>query len=355
MDREESRAVIKFLTLQGKSYTDVHRSMVEVYGDKAPSTSTCFRWNLEFRRGRESCKDDPHTGRPKSATDEETVAIVKKVLDEDRRQTIQKIADKVEISVGSTYTIIRFVLKMTRVAVRWVPRFLTDGQRQKRVDASEKNLRKYEEDKAAFITAITTQDESFLNWYEPESKQESSQWRTREEGPPLKFKKVASAGKVLGSIFWDREGVIKSDYIEQGNTVNGPLYAQEIRDLRNDIKEKRRGKLSTGVLYLHDNAPAHTSRTATAAIRQAGFQVLDHPPYSPDLAPSDFHLFPNLKKHLRGTRYESNQEVIQVVEDWFQRQSEDFWSEAFEKLIHRYERCIEVQGQYVEKQDNLCD
>ena len=64
------------------------------------------------------------------------------------------------------------------------------------------------------------------------------------------------------------------------------------------IKSKRRGKLTAGVLVLHDNAPAHKSRVASAAIHQSGFEELNHPPYSPDLAPSDYFLFANLKREL---------------------------------------------------------
>ena len=66
--------------------------------------------------------------------------------------------------------------------------------------------------------------------------------------------------------------------------------------LREDIKQKRRGELSAGVLLLHDNAPARKSSTLRAAIKKYGFVELNHPSYSPDLAPSDYFLFRNLKK-----------------------------------------------------------
>lgn len=355
MDRQESRHVIKFLTLQGKTYNEVHDSMVDVYGDKAPSAATCFRWHREFERGRETVTDESRCGRPKSATDRLHIEIVKKILDEDRRQTVRQVANRAGISRMSAFRIIHDDLEMTRVCARFVPRFLTDQHRRRRVEASTRNLEKYDEERSKFFKGITTQDETWLHHYEPESKDQSSQWRTREEGAPIKFKAVASAGKVMSSVFWDSKGILIDDYLEDKNTVTGVYYAKEIEDLRESIKEKRRGKLTSGVLYLQDNAPAHTSHIATAAIRLAGFDLLDHPAYSPDLAPSDFHLFPKLKKDIRGKHYESNSEVISVVKDWYDRQSEEFWLEAFEKLIGRYEKCIELEGHYVEKHDNFCD
>ena len=62
------------------------------------------------------------------------------------------------------------------------------------------------------------------------------------------------------------------------------------------LKEKRRGKVTKGVLFLHDNAPAHQALTTQKKVAYLGFQCLDHPPYSPDLASSGYHLFPGLKK-----------------------------------------------------------
>ena len=76
--------------------------------------------------------------------------------------------------------------------------------------------------------------------------------------PPMKTKRVHSAGKVMASIFWDSQGVIMSEYLEQGRMINGAYYAGELRRLRQEITRKRRGKLIRGVLLLQDNTPAHT-------------------------------------------------------------------------------------------------
>ena len=91
----------------------------------------------------------------------------------------------------------------------------------------------------------------------------------------------------------------------QKTTITGQTYANTITALREAIKEKRRGKLSAGVLLLHDNAPVHMSAKSQAAIRQCGFQQLNHPPYSPDLAPSDYFLFRVMKKFLRVNDFQA--------------------------------------------------
>jgi len=85
--------------------------------------------------------------------------------------------------------------------------------------------------------------------------------------------------------------------------MSGQYYASLLLKLRNAIKEKRRGMPTQRVWLLHDNAPIHKSMTAQEAVRDCGFVQLDHPAYSPDLTPSDYFPFRNLKSHLRGVHY----------------------------------------------------
>ena len=82
------------------------------------------------------------------------------------------------------------------------------------------------------------------------------------------------------------------DYLEQGRTINGAYYAAELRRLRQEIAKQRREKLTRGVLLLQDNAFAYTSQVTMTAATECGFEVLPHPSYSPDVAPSDFYLIP---------------------------------------------------------------
>ena len=117
------------------------------------------------------------------------------------------------------------------------------------------------------------------------------------------------------SILRNSQGVIMIDYLQQGRTMNGIYYAGEWW-LRQEIARKRQGKLTHGVLLLQDNATAHTSQVAMTAATECGFTIYPHPPYPPDMAPSDFYLFPKLKFHLRGTQNGSNKGVIEAVNEY---------------------------------------
>ena len=101
------------------------------------------------------------------------------------------------------------------------------------------------------------------------------------------------------------------------------------------------------ILLLHDNARPHTARATIDALEMMKFEVLSHPPYSPDLAPCNFHFFPHLKRDLKGTHFTSDDEVKQAVTSWIKQRTE-FFIDGMRKLVLRWEKCIERQGDYVE-------
>ena len=147
----------------------------------------------------------------------------------------------------------------------------------------------------------------------------------------------------MATIFWDCQGVVLIDFLPRGTTMTGQYYAALLGRLREAVKKERRGKLSRGVLLLHDNAPPHTSHLATSAIHNCGFEVLTHPPYSPDLAPSDFHLFANLKKVLGGSRFTQESEAKAFVTEWLTEQTHDFYLHGIRTLLKRWQKCIDVR------------
>jgi histone-lysine N-methyltransferase SETMAR len=80
-----------------------------------------------------------------------------------------------------------------------------------------------------------------------------------------------------------------------------------------------------------------------------GYAILPHPPYSPDLAWSNFFLFPWLKKQLRGKRFQDDDDVISAVEYFLNSQNETFYEQGIQQLMHRWRKCVALQGAYVEK------
>ena len=116
---------------------------------------------------------------------------------------------------------------------------------------------------------------------------------------------------------------------------------------RTFFKEKRRGEVIKGFLVLHDIASSHRTLASHKKLHYLGFQCLDHLPYSPDLAPSDHHLFRGLKKQVKGHHFSSDADVIAVAETSLVGQSSEFVS-VLQRLEQQVKKCIELRGEFVE-------
>jgi len=100
--------------------------------------------------------------------------------------------------------------------------------------------------------------------------------------------------KKFSPTFFGINCILLIDYLPKGQTVNAEYYLSLLVQLKDILKEKRRGKVTKVVLFLHDNTPAHQALATQNKLAYLGFQCLDHPHYSLYLAPSDYHLFPGL-------------------------------------------------------------
>ena len=148
-------------------------------------------------------------------------------------------------------------------------------------------------------------------------------------------------------IFRNKEGVLLTEYLPRGTTISGSYYASIIERLHSVIVEKGRSKVSHEVLLLHDNAPIGKCKFVQAAIRQAGFIELNHPTYSLDIAPANYHPLSNLKKFVRLKNFSSDDEAVTVVEDYLTDPHSEFFCKGIQSLHDRWQRAVASEGQYI--------
>jgi histone-lysine N-methyltransferase SETMAR len=133
-------------------------------------------------------------------------------------------------------------------------------------------------------------DKTWLYHYNQETKQQSMEWR-HSSPRPKKFRVQKSAGKVLTSIFLDQDGILIIHYLPKGQAINAEYYSSLLVRVKNILKEICCGVgRSPRGSFLHDNALDHQALATQKQLAYLGLQCLDHPPYSPDLAPLEYHL-----------------------------------------------------------------
>ena len=201
-------------------------------------------------------------------------------------------------------------------------------------------LTQYSEEGDNFLSHVVTVDETWVSHATPESKQQSMEWRHTSSPTKMKFKQTTSTWKIMCTVFWDRKGILLVDFLPQRSTINAGVYRDTLKKLHRAIQNKRRGMLSRGVVMIHDLPLPHTAATTQNLITTFGWEQFDHPPNSPDLAPSDFHLFLHLQSFLAGRQFHDENEVKEAVTTCFASQAVSFYDEGIKKLVQRYDKCL---------------
>ena len=149
--------------------------------------------------------------------------------------------------------------------------------------------------------------------------------------------------------FFDSTGMIYMHWVPTGQAVNKEYYVEVLRESRKRFRRKRPAFFKSGQWHFHkDNTPVHKSILVTNYLTKMGIKTVPHPPYSPDLAPCDFCLFPNLKKKLRDCRYETIEEMKEAVMKIIDTLTQEDYNGAFQKLLEWYNKCIAAGGDYFE-------
>ncbi|KAJ4434289.1 hypothetical protein ANN_22841 [Periplaneta americana] len=162
-----------------------------------------------------------------------------------------------------------------------------------------------------FLNTVITGDESWVFGYDPGTKRQSSQWKHPESPRPKKARQVRSKIKVMLTVFFDVRGIVHHEYAPEGQMVTKEYYHDVLRRLRDAVRRKRPDMWTANNWHLHhDNAPAHSSQLIHTFLAKHGITTVHQPPYSPDLAPCDFWLFPKLKTPLKGSHFESREEIM---------------------------------------------
>ena len=227
---------------------------------------------------------------------------------------------------------------MQTIYTKFVPRVLREDQKERCYDSRE--MVELINSDPPVLDALVTYDESWIYCYDPEKHAGSPR--------PKKARQSKSTHKLLMIPFFDSTGMIYMHWVPTRQTVNKEYYVEVLREFRKRFRWKRPALFKLGQGHFHqDNAPVHNSILVTDYLTKMGIKTVPQPPYSPDLAPCDFWLFPKLKEKLRGCRYETIEEMKEAVMKVIDTLTQEDFHGAFQKLLERY-KCIAAGGDYFE-------
>jgi histone-lysine N-methyltransferase SETMAR len=142
-------------------------------------------------------------------------------------------------------------------------------------------------------------------------------------------------------------GIWKGFYelLRPNKNINSEVYCQQLDRVNECLKEKRPHLINRkGIVFHQDNARPHVSKMKQKKIKELNWEILDHLPYSLDLAPSDYHLFRLLQNHLNNKKFERFEEVSDAVLAYFESKPKSFYKAGIEKLVTLWETVIASNG-----------
>jgi histone-lysine N-methyltransferase SETMAR len=240
---------------------------------------------------------------------------------------------------------------MKKVCAKMVPKNLSEDQKLNREERCQNVLEKTEED-PDFLNSVITCDETWLFQYDPDTKRQLMQWKTTHSPRPKKAQMSKSKIKTMLVVFFDIQGIIMTQYVPPGQTMNQTYYIELLTKLRGKIRRKRPELWKNGWILHQDNALAHSALLVRQFLAKKQVPVLHHAPYSPDLAPCDFFLFPRSKHSLKGTHFQSTEDIQRKMTDLLKGFTQNDFQKCFHAWKERMQHCIEAQGNYFEG-DNL--
>ncbi len=237
---------------------------------------------MHFASGETDTKDRPRPGQPRRSHSDEQIRAAQAIVDEEKRISVRELADRMDISVGSAHKLLKDDLKLQKKALKFVPRVLTDDQKEMRHSLCEENLWLVRAD-PGLLDRIITGDESWFSVFEPELKSKSAMWLQKGEACPKKALRSRQVKHTMVELFFDSSGLVNIEFLPPKMTVTSSVYIGVLSRLRESIR-CRRPHLWVANLYrlLHDNAPGHKVNHTVARMMETQMFEISHPPYSPD-------------------------------------------------------------------------
>ncbi len=252
------------------------------------------------------------------------IDVLKQLIEEDPRLTTLYLAERLGCSHTTVETHLAELGKTWKYGV-WIPHDLSLHQLQHRVDTCMQLMtshRNYQ-----WLRNLITGDEKWVLYVNYTRKR---QWLgVGQTGLPTP-KNDLHPKKIMLSVWRGVKGIIHWELLPPDCTITADLYCQQL----DRVAGKLQGKQGR-IYFLHDNARPHIVKSTREKLLKLGWVTLPHPPYSPDLASTDYHLFCSLSNHLHEKKFDDENDLKMDLVNFFGKRSQDFYERGILSLPER--------------------
>lgn len=322
---------------KGTGATTATKNICDVYPG-ALDVRKCQRWFSKFKSGNFDLSDSHRPGRPATLDND----VLRAQVEANPCQTIEELSSTLNQPWSTIQEHLQQIGKVSRAGV-WVPHNLSEENKANR--STTCNLLLQRNKTEAFFDRLITGDEKWVLYDNPKRKR---QWLSQNESPRSTAKPGLHPKKALLCVWWSIRGIVHLELLKYGQTVNSDLYCEQLDRLNQSLVEKCPAIVNRrGVILQHDNARPHCAKRTLEKINGLGWEVLPHPAYSPDIAPSDFHLFRSLQHFLSDKKFENLEDMQIAICRYFAQKPIDFYRSGIENLQTRWQKVVDNEGDYI--------
>lgn len=331
--REKVRDLIFNQFKLGSNPSEAAKNIQAVTGKSTPTRMTCWSWYQKFQAGQRSKKDKRRPGRSTTVNKR----ALRRSIRSNPAQTTRELAAELHTSQS---TVVRQLHKMGRSpkSPTIVPHELTEAQKNRRVSDCRALLYRF---KRGGLDRILTCDEK---WVLYDNRKAGKQWLERNDPGVLTPRPELHQKKVMLSIWWMVDGPVYWELLPSGQAITANRYCSQLDKVQQNLLQK--GVDTSRILFHQDNARPHTALQTLAKIEELGWTKLQQPPYSPDIAPSDYHLFRSMDHFLRGRRFTELDEVRTALDDFFASKPTKFYTDGIRSMRDKWKKVLENNGNY---------
>lgn len=335
-DRKGARIVIFHYFERGFTVAQTVKEIRTKDGHYQASTSTVSRWFKKFRLGDHSLEDKPRSGRPPT----HNAMLTVKRLEQNPYLHSRGLAAEAGCSHS---TALRHLHKMDLRPKKpsVIPHILSDSHKSRRISVCRELLRKHR--KGSFFQRVITCDEKWCFFNNPD---QSVRWVKVDERPDPAQRKDIHGKKSMLTVFWSTDGVVSWDLVPQGMAINADYVCKKLEEMV--VGAERMGQKRNEILLLWDNCRPHFAKKTQEKLKQLQVELLPHPAYSPDISPSDYHLFRSLEHWLRGKQLKTEDDLKRELAAFFASKQPSFYDYGIRSLARRWRNVIDNDGSYFE-------
>ena len=336
MEKKQIRAIFLFQFKLGRKAAETARNINEAFGPGTTTERTAQWWFKKFRGGDESLEDDEHSGRPLDVDNNPLSALV----EANPRTTVQELASELDVTYTTISNHLREIGK-TKKLDKWVPHELNDNQKKRRYEVSSSLLLRNKND--PFLDRVVTCDEK---WVLYDNRRRSAQRWDADEAPRHFPKPELHQKKVMLTVWSSEIGLIHYSFLNAGETITAEKYCQQMDEMHQKLRQHPALVNRKGPILLHDNARPHVAKTTLQKLNELGYETLPHPPYSPDLLPTDYHFLRHLENFLRGKCFKNLSDIKNAFSDFIATRTQVFYVTGINALVLRWQKCVDSDVAY---------